>query len=234
MCAKTRALKFRVLHIAVVEPPETSRSSGRMNLTHLTSTSRQDVLKCAGIVSVFVPRWYSLPCWSTSLSAMASATRLRGQTFFQVDGELYARDHEIRVDGLGNLDVCRAGLQDVLREVLEQVFEIRVVGRDRHVRFARVGRPLVEHGGVDAVRADQADAVDDDAVRVGGRCDRVGVRARGGFPIREHDHDLGVRRVRVEQRVCLRKSVRVVCKAACRKASTAAFSSSTEVMSWVS
>lgn len=56
LCANTRALKFRVLHIAVVEPPETSRSSGRMNLTHLTSTSRQDVLKCAGIVSVFVPR----------------------------------------------------------------------------------------------------------------------------------------------------------------------------------
>ena len=65
-------------------------------------------------------------------------------------------------------------------------------------------------------------------------CDRVGVRARGGFPVREHDHDLGVRRVRVEQRVFFRESVRVVCKAACRKASTAAFSSSTEVMSWVS
>ena len=84
LCANTRALKFRVLHIAVVEPLETPRSSGRMNLTHLTSTSRQDVLKCAGIVSVFVPRWYSLPCWSTSLSAMASATRLRGQTFFRL------------------------------------------------------------------------------------------------------------------------------------------------------
>ena len=88
------ALKRRLLQIEVVDPPDTSRSSGSTNLIPRTVTSWQVDLVCAGTVIVFMPRLYSMPRGSTSVTIAASATRLRGHTFLSVTSSCRIRPRD--------------------------------------------------------------------------------------------------------------------------------------------
>ena len=108
-------------------------------------------------------------------------------------------DAELVVQLLADGNIGGAGLGDIRRQVFKQFLQIFIVGRACHMRSVGVGRPFVQYSWINAVRADQANAVDDNALRAGGGGDGIGIRASRGLAVGEHDHDLRVGRSGVKQ-----------------------------------
>lgn len=105
-------------------------------------------------------------------------------------GRQDAGDDEISGHGLVDDDVGGTSLGDIGRQLREELLQFGGVGGDRYVAGVGVGGPVVESIDIHPVRAQQADAVDDDALGPGGGCDGGRGRTGGGLSVGEHDDDL--------------------------------------------
>ena len=120
-------------------------------------------------------------------------------------------------------DIRGPRLGDVGRQVREEFLQLCVVRGDRHVGGVRVAGPVVQGGHVDAVRANQADVLDDHARRPGSRGHGSRRRADGGHLVGEHHHHLVVGRGRSNRAMArVKAAAGPVCPPAVRP-STAAF-----------
>lgn len=101
-------------------------------------------------------------------------------------------DDKVGADHFVNDNVGGAGVGNICGQLREECLQVGGVRGDGHVRGIRVGGPIVERIHIQAVRADQADTVDDDALCPGGGGHRGRGSAGGGVSVGEHDDDFGI------------------------------------------
>ena len=117
---------------------------------------------------------------------------------------------EIGVQNFVDHDIGGPGFGDIGRQLCKNGFQVRGVGGHRHVGRVGVGGPFVQRAHIQPIRADQPDAVDDDALCAGRSSDRGRWSAGRGVAVGEHHDHPGVARQRVKQLRSLSERVGMV------------------------
>ena len=149
-------------------------------------------------------RKYGVPVYSTretleEIAGMKSLGEYPKELLKPIapDGDFTVGDLTVkpfRVDHDACLLYTSSRLGDICGQIFKQILKLRIVRCDCHVGGVGIRGPVVQDGGIDAVGAYQADAVDDDAGCPCSRSHGIGIRAGGGLSVGKHDHDPGVGR----------------------------------------